>query len=1067
MGNVDRSSEPLRKLRGRAEQKAGRNIQALRKQQPTEKDELLHKLRVHQVELEMQNEELRRARLESETLRQKYFDLFDLAPMGYFTLDRDGRILEANLAGTALLGTTKSQSLKKNLSLWVSRDYQDAFYLHRREAADSKMSCTCELKLRRSDDSEFIAQMVSWAEMDDEGHFEKLRTAVLDISERKRIEEAMRESEARLSEAMKIAKLGYWEYDATDDVFTFDDQFYSVYRTSAEKVGGYRIPARRYAELFLHPDDVPQLREEIQKATETSDPDFCGEGEHRFIYGDGRIGYVSVRYFVVKDSQGRTVKTCGVNQDITERKRAEESLRASENRLSEGAKLAKLGYWEHDVLNELFTFSDHFYEVLRTTADEVGGYEMSCNQYFETFVHPDDRERVKAKCHDVFENPDSQSGHYLEHRIIYADGEIGRIAVRFSRVKDDQGRVIRTYGVNQDITERRRAEEAYRSLVDHSLQGLVIFQEGHVVFANEAMTKITGYTIDEMLAMSPDEVQTFVHPEDREMVWERHAQRLNGNPLSQRYELRGIRKDGSVRWLKIDASLVEYQGKRAIQAAYVDITERKQIEEAIKTSEVRYRELFDHMSSGVAVFASRDEGEDFVFLDFNEAGEQIDAIKKEDVIGKSVVDVFPRIREFDLFDVLRNVWKTGVPQHHPVSLYKDARLVGWRENYVYKLPSGEIVAVYRDLTERMRAENALRESEAQLRRAQEVAHMGSWYLDLATDRLTWSDETYRIFEKPVGRPITKEDCQASVHPDDLAHVMESWTKALYAGQYDNEHRIVVGEIVKWVREKAEIEFDRDGEPVSAIGTVQDITERVVAEQERLAHVRFLESMARIDRAIRGTNRLEEMMSNVLGEVLDILECDRAFFVYPCDPDSPTWSVPMERTRPQHPGIAPSTKMRTEDETAEVMRILLAADGPVKFGPGSEHLLASRTAEQFGQQSMIGMALYPKTGGPWAFGLHQCSYPRVWTTEEERLFQEIGRRLADGLTSLLMLRSLRESEGRLAEAQSVAHLGYWEYDIVTDRITWSDETYRIFGLGPKDRILNLLQLEERVHPEDRS
>ena len=100
------------------------------------------------------------------------------------------------------------------------------------------------------------------------------------------------------------------------------------------------------------------------------------------------------------------------------------------------------------------------------------------------------------------------------------------------------------------------------------------------------------------------------------------------------------------------------------------------------------------------------------------------------------------------------------------------------------------------------------------------------------------------------------------------------------------------------------------------------------------------------------------------------------------------------------------------------------------------------------------------------GLHQCSYPRAWTSQEERLFQETGRRLEDALTSLLMFRNQGESERKLEEAQRLAHVGYWERDTDTDLITWSDETYRIFGLRPQERIFNLAQLPELVHPEDK-
>src|SRR5207245_8459231 len=139
------------------------------------------------------------------------------------------------------------------------------------------------------------------------------------------------------------------------------------------------------------------------------------------------------------------------------------------------------------------------------------------------------------------------------------------------------------------------------------------------------------------------------------------------------------------------------------------------------------------------------------------------------------------------------------------------------------------------------------------------------------------------------------------------------------------------------------------------------------------------------------------------------------------------------------------------QVAEVFRAVRAAAGPVRWGPVG-HLVPGPTAERFRVQSQIAMALYPKVDRPYTFGLHQCSYPRVWTPQEERLFQVIGRRLEDALTSLLMFRDLRDSEARLEEAQRIAHVGYWDRDLDTDLLTWSDETYRIFGLRPQERSL---------------
>ena len=240
------------------------------------------------------------------------------------------------------------------------------------------------------------------------------------------------------------------------------------------------------------------------------------------------------------------------------------------------------------------------------------------------------------------------------------------------------------------------------------------------------------------------------------------------------------------------------------------------------------------------------------------------------------------------------------------------------------------------------------------------------------------------------------------------------------------------------------------------------------EEERQAHLWFLESMDQVNRAIQGTNDLEQMMSDVLDAVLSIFNCDRAWLVYPCDPEAVivegadgACSAGIPRRSSSWDLICPWTRT-----SRKVFQTVRASSGPVRFGPGSEHPLPAEAAKRFSIQSMIGMAIYPKGDKPYMLGLHQCSYPRVWTPQEERLFQEIGRRLEDALTSLLMFRNLGESERKLEEAQRLAHVGYWERDPDTDLITWSDETYRIFGLRPQARILNLAQLPELIHPEDK-
>jgi len=161
----------------------------------------------------------------------------------------------------------------------------------------------------------------------------------------------------------------------------------------------------------------------------------------------------------------------------------------------------------------------------------------------------------------------------------------------------------------------------------------------------------------------------------------------------------------------------------------------------------------------------------------------------------------------------------------------------------------------RDITERVEAEEALRSSEAHLRRAQEVAVLGSWDLDLETGELFWSDEVCRLFGVPVGSALDYERFLSSVHPDDRGNVDRSWRAALGGAPYDIEHRITVGDEVKWVREKAEVEFGTDGKARRGIGIVQDITPRKRAEQEadrledELAHVTRVATLGEFSAAL--------------------------------------------------------------------------------------------------------------------------------------------------------------------------------------------------------------------------
>ena len=267
-----------------------------------------------------ERERAEQALRESETRLHAVFDNSRDA----ISLSRDGLHVLVNPAYVRMFGFPNADGLIGTPTLErIAPSHRDRVQAYAdRRSRDEPSPPAYETRCIRQDGNEFDAEVsVSQYQIGTETYTLAL---LRDVTERKLAERSLRTSEAQLSNAMEIARLGYWEYDMADDMFTFNDHFYRIFRTTAEEVGGYKMSSAEYARRFVHPDDAALVGIETRKAIEAADSNFSRQLEHRIIYADGGVGYISVRFFIVKDGQGRTVKTYGANQEITERKAAEQ-----------------------------------------------------------------------------------------------------------------------------------------------------------------------------------------------------------------------------------------------------------------------------------------------------------------------------------------------------------------------------------------------------------------------------------------------------------------------------------------------------------------------------------------------------------------------------------------------------------------------------------------------------------------------------------------------------------------------------------------------------------------------
>ena len=268
----------------------------------------------------------------------------------------------------------------------------------------------------------------------------------------------------------------------------------------------------------------------------------------------------------------------------------------------------------------------------------------------------------------------------------------------------------------------------------------------------------------------------------------------------------------------------------------------------IAKSEALFRGLFDNMTSGSAIYEvinDGSKGSDYIIRGFNRRSLEMEGKTLDQVIGKSLFDLRPAIDDYGLIDILKKVWETGIPAHYPVNIYQDEEFSSYYENYVFKIPSGEVVTIYNDVTDQKNSELALKLGRERIELATRAGNFGIWDWNIQKNELVWDDRMYELY---------------GIKKSDFRNVYDAWLNALHPDdreendriselarrgekEYDTEFRVVRPDgTIRFIKSLGQVIWDSEGNPLRMTGANYDITERKQAEEAIRESEAFLKTL---------------------------------------------------------------------------------------------------------------------------------------------------------------------------------------------------------------------------------
>ena len=749
---------------------------------------------------------------ELEESENRYRILFETAAEGILIIDSGSRQFKyANPAICLMLGYPEAELLKLGIEDIHPKDKLPEIRREFEALNHGQKSLAMDIPCQRKDGSILYANFsINQITM---GGVKYSVAFVTDTTEYKKAMDALRSSEARLSTAMKIAKLGYWEIDNSDGLFTFDDNFYAIFHTTAAKEGGYKMSPKQYAKRFLHPDDQIMVAIEMQKSLQATDPHYHRQLEHRIIYADGGEGWIAVNFFIKKDDQGRTIGAFGVNQDITERKRMQEMIVQEQKELKLIIDTSPVIIFYKDKEGKFIRVNKAFADALRMNeADFIGKtvFDLYTKKIAQSMTD-DDRKVFKSNRPklNIIEQYQSASG----LRWVQTD----KIPIQ-----DKNGNPIGLIGFTLDITERKQAEEALRKfenmlklISENSRDIICLHDKNHkYLYVSPICKTLLGYKPEELIGTNPWEL---VHPEDLESLQKEGPVKAETEGISLlSYRIR--KKSGKYIWFEsASQTLRDDKGKiTGYVTSSRDITKRKRVEEAL----IAERDKLQRVTDGLTAV---EIGIDIVDINYQVLYQNL-FLKNRfgDLTNKLCYEKYLNLKEPCPFCPMVKAIATNLPQK--------LELTG-ADGKIYELlsaplpdPDGtvnKVIEIVRDITERKQAEEEYKQLINSMSETVWVINFEGKFVevnDAAVKQLGYSRE-----ELLTMGPKDIDPNLSAIEIDQLIEGMKSDT----IQNFETEHRTKAGKIIPVEINSTPVTYHGQG---AILSIARDITERKQAEE---------------------------------------------------------------------------------------------------------------------------------------------------------------------------------------------------------------------------------------------